>query len=588
MRYRVYLTGLAAAGCAAYLNSFSAPFLFDDFYHIVQNPRIRDLLQPAAVLGGTARPLVALTLAVNYALGGLEVWGYHLFNLIVHLLSGMTLFGIIHRTLVNQRLKAPWGEATGLAFAASLIWLIHPLQTESVTYVIQRGESLMGLFYLLTLYCVIRGWHRGAVLCCALGMLAKPVMVTAPLMVLFYDRIFLSSSWRELFRQRGKLHAGLAVTWLILPLALAGGTLEYQGLVGIDLKQVSPLDHLLTQPGVILHYLRLCFWPHPLILDYRWPLAKTLVEIAPAGAAILGLLGLTAWALRRRPEIGFLGLWFFVILAPTSSFLPTVDPAFEHRMYLPLAAVVLLFLIALKRLAGPRAVLFWTILCLLTPLLTTATVWRNRRYNNLVVLWNDIVLHRPSNARAHANLGAALHAEGRYEEAAASFWKSLALEPGQPEVHNNLGAISLQNNQVEEALLHYRKALRLFPNFARAHNGMARTLQKMKRLEEAAAEYEEALCLNPIFSDAHVNLGLIRQTQGRRGDAFKHYKEAIRLNPKAAAAYNNIGTLLFQRRQWREAVLFFHRALELDPDYAEARDNLRRTLVLSENNSGGP
>ena len=570
---------LAAAGCAAYLNSFSAPFLFDDFYHIVYNPRIRDLLHPLEFLTGTTRPLVALTLAVNYALGGLNVWGYHAFNLAVHLAAGLTLWGILRRTFQGP-------EAPELALAAALIWLLHPLQTQSVTYVIQRGESLMGLFYLLTLYCVIRDWRGRAILCCALGMLSKPVMVTAPVVVLLYDRIFLTPSWRELFRRRGRLYGGLFATWIILPLVLSQGTREYQGLVGVGLKEFSPLDYLLTQPGVILHYLRLSFWPHPLLLDIQWPVAKTLIEIVPPAAAVAGLLALTLWALRGRPRIGFLGIWFFGILAPTSSLLPIADAAFEHRMSLPLAAVAVGTVLAVRRLCGRQQTLFRAVLCAGVLALALATVRRNAVYSDPVSFWQEHLFHRPGNARAAVSLGAALQQQGRSGEAEEAFESALKFRPDLADAHNNLAYLLLMKGKLEEAHSHYREALRLAPDSAMAHKGMGLTLHRMGRLEEAAAEYEEALRLNPVFSDARVQLGLIRQVQGRAPEAFRQYREALRLNPKEAAAWNNIGTLLFQQRKWREAARFFRRALELDPGYAEARDNLQKTL--RENNFAGP
>lgn len=583
---------LTAAGTLAYLSSFSVPFLFDDFYHIVDNLRIRGLLHPVQVLTGTTRPLVALSLAVNYAAGGLSVWGYHAFNLAVHLLAGLALFGVIRRTLLNPRSAPRYREqATELALAASLLWLLHPLQTQSVTYVIQRGESLMGLFYLLTLYCVIRGWAGWAVLACALGMLSKPVMVTAPLMVLLYDRIFLSPSWGELFRRRWKLVAGLVATWGILPLVLASGAQEYRGLVGLHLNQASPLAYLLTQPGVILHYLRLSFWPHPLILDYQWPIARSFGQVLPSAIAVGGLLAATFWALwpalaeappcafaeRRRPEIGFWGAWFFGILAPTSSFLPIADTAFEHRMYLPLAAVILLSLLGLRTLMGRRPLLFWAVPFLLIPAAAFTTFHRNQLYGDPAAFWADQISHRPDNARGYVNLGAALQTAGRSPEAIEAFRKALSLQPDQADAHNDLAYMLLLQNNLEEAELNYREALRLSPNLAMAHKGMGMLLQKKGRLEEAAAEYTEALRLNPVFSDARVQLGLIRQMQGQVQEAFEQYREALKVNPREPAAYNNIGTLLFRQGKWGEAARFFAHALELSPDYTEARDNLRKT-----------
>lgn len=575
---------ILAAGLAAYSNSFEVPFYFDDYFHIVHNPDLRDFRDLWKLLSGSTRPLTALTLAFNYSLGGLEVWGYHLFNLAVHLAAGLTLFGLVRRTL-----ETPWlarrvaGRETELALAAALLWLLHPLQTQSVTYIVQRGEALMGLFYLQTLYWSVRERPGRAVLACALGMLAKPVMVTAPLAVLLYDRVFLYSSWREAFRERRAMYAGLAGTWLVLPPVLAGGVREYGGLVGLDVPKLNPLTYLATQAGVLLHYLKVCFWPHPLLLDYDWPPARAFREIAPASAAIGALLGGTAWALREYPALGFLGAWFFLVLAPTSSLLPIVDAAFDHRMYLPLAAVVLLFLSGLHHLTQRRPLLFRAAVCLLIPVLAAATLLRNEAYGDPVRFWAENVKHRPRSVRAKVSLGHSLAAAGRTDEALEQFRQSLELEPDSADAHNNLAHLLLFQNEPEKALLHYREAARLKPNLVMARKGLGLTLQKLGRVEEAEAELEEALRLNPGLPDALVQLGLIRQNQGRHPEALRLYKEALRHDPKEPAAYNNIGTLLFLQGRREEAARFFRKALKLRPDYPEALENLRKTQTGPEN-----
>src|SRR5262245_31275448 len=221
---------LIVAGVAAYQNSFGGAFFLDDHTAIRDNPHIGELWPPWAwrPRGESTvawRPIASLSLAVNYALGGRRVQGYHAFNLAIHVLAGLVLFGVVRRTLMGERLRERYGrQAPWLAMAIALIWLVHPLQTESVTYVVQRTELLMGLFFLLTLYCVIRAdssphrmsWFLGAVLACALGMGSKEVMVVAPLVVLAYDRVFLSKSFSELFRARGAVYAGLAATWIFV------------------------------------------------------------------------------------------------------------------------------------------------------------------------------------------------------------------------------------------------------------------------------------------------------------------------------------------------------------------------------------
>jgi len=196
-------------------------------------------LSPPRWSGITGRQLINLSLAVNYAVGGTRVWGYHALNLAVHILAGLTLFGIVRRTLLQPRLRGRFGAAAnGLALTTAVLWTVHPLQTESVTYIIQRCESMMGLFYLLTLYCFIRGaasqrprlWYGLCVTACALGMACKEVMVSAPLMVLLYDRTFVSGSFRVAWRRHGRLLGALAGTWVLLGYLVASGGTFWRGI----------------------------------------------------------------------------------------------------------------------------------------------------------------------------------------------------------------------------------------------------------------------------------------------------------------------------------------------------------------------
>ncbi len=341
------------AAAAVYGNSFAGPFVLDDRYSIVENPSIRHLWPIGAVLlpphaeqiGG--RPVVNLILALNYALGETDVWGYHLVNVVIHVLAAWTLFGVVRRTLVLPWLRERFGSAAiPLALTISLLWMIHPLHTEAVTYIIQRAEALMGLFYLLTLYCFIRGasvegsgvggqgvggervfsfagfilhpssfilppvaWYAASVLACLLGMATKEVMATAPVIVLLYDRTFLAGSFREAWRRRYGLYLALAATWGVVA-ALLISTGFYGGSTGFAVEKFTWWSYLLTQPGVVVHYLRLAFWPAGLCLDYDWRPAQTAAGIVLPGILVASLLGLTLWALVKRPAWGFLAPGF--------------------------------------------------------------------------------------------------------------------------------------------------------------------------------------------------------------------------------------------------------------------------------------
>jgi hypothetical protein len=284
---------IVAALVAAYANSFRGPFVFDDVEAIVENETIRSLAAPGAVLsppfadGQTVggRPLVNLTLALNYAAGGLNPTGYHVVNLAIHLSAALVLFALIRRTLLippPSEVRPPPSGALPFAAAVALLWGLHPLQTESVTYVIQRAESLMGLLYLLTLYCFVRGverpsfagpsegkktgiWMGLSVGACFLGMATKEVMVSAPVLVLLYDRAFVSGTIAAAWRRRRLYYASLAATWVLLG-ALVLSTKDRGGSMGLGLS-VSLGDYLLTQGPAILHYLRLVVWPQPLVFD---------------------------------------------------------------------------------------------------------------------------------------------------------------------------------------------------------------------------------------------------------------------------------------------------------------------------------
>ena len=246
---------------------------------ITGNPEIRhlwpikDVLSPsvASLVGG--RPVVNLSFALNYAQGGLGVWGYHAVNLVIHILTGLALFGVVRRTLLRPALQGQFGRpATRLAVAVAVLWTVHPLQTEAVTYISERCESLMGLFYLLTLYCFIRGadsqrsvrWFTLSAMACLLGMASKEVMVTAPAMVFLYDRTFVSKSFRETWMRHGRLYLALASTWLLLGYLMVG--MHYRG-VGYGLW-IPWWAYALTESRVVVQYLCLTLWPHPLVFDY--------------------------------------------------------------------------------------------------------------------------------------------------------------------------------------------------------------------------------------------------------------------------------------------------------------------------------
>jgi protein O-mannosyl-transferase len=570
LAFSILLLVLATIG--VYANSFTGPFVFDDLDSIVaDNPTIRSLWPPWQALSPpgrgltvSGRPLVNLSLAVNYAISGFHVWSYHVLNLAIHVLAVLTLFGVLRWTFDMPALRNRFGRSrTSLALASALIWAVHPLQTESVTYVVQRAESISGLFYLLTLYGVIRGagsartrfWYGVAVASCLAGMASKEVVATAPLVVLLYDRTFLAGSFRGALRQRRGLYVALAATWcllgwLTLSTGWRGGTAGFGP--GIDWR-----GYVLTQPGAIVHYLRLSVVPWPLVLDYGMAVAHGAAEIVPYAAILVLLLGAGVAAGRRSPAIGFAGAWFVATLAPTSSIIPIVTQTMaEHRMYLALAAVVVLAVVAAHRLwerfspgrrspnAGLRHLVPGAALAIVVIALGYATVERNRDYRSEISIWQDTVDKRPGNPRAEDGLGNALVTAGRTAEAIDHFERGLQVQPDYVSSHNNLGRALASVGRTTEAIDHYERAIALAPGFAPAHYNLGVALVGVGKTSDAIPHLERAAELRPDQAEVHAKLGIALQVMGRMREALDHQEQAALLAPDDIGILNNVAWLL--------------------------------------------
>jgi len=561
---------LIVVGALIYANSFAVPFVFDDLGSIVENRDIRQLWPPrwAAVTDQVqaptnSRPLVALTLAFNYALGGLDVRGYRAVNIVLHLLCGLAFLGVLRRTLAHGNFQVLYGrDSAGLALACALLWTVHPLQSQCVNYTIQRSETLMGLCYLLTLYCVIRAsgvsgvsktrnWHVVAVIVCALGMASKETMVTAPLLVLLYDRAFLTTAWADVWHRRRNLYAGLAATWILLGLLMWRNA--QCASIGFA-TEIGAYDYALNQCVVLLDYLRLAFWPNPLAFDYGFPRVLSLPEVALEAMGVVGLVGATGWALYRHPALGFLCVWFFAILGPTSSFVPIVNEVgADRRFYLSLAALIVLVVLGgyvlLDRLGWVSKRRCGGILVLVAAVaLSYATIERNRDYRSHLALWQSVVEAVPDNARGHVYTGLALRGRGESEAALVHFHRAVELRPNFAEAHNNLGLALAEEGQIEAALAHFRQALGIYTDFVEARENLATALLASGQIDAAIVQLQEVLRRDPDRAAAHNNLGSALGSLGRVEEALGHFQRAVELDPDLASAREN---LLRAQTMWR-------------------------------------
>ncbi|MFH0939490.1 MAG: tetratricopeptide repeat protein [Planctomycetota bacterium] len=638
---------ILVAGALAYANSFRGLFMLDDFRGITDNvAAINSLWPPSKVIWPLyiTRPVVGYSFALCYQISELNIWSYHLFNLVVHLLATLTLFGIVWRTLLSIPLRERFGAmARPLALFAALFWMLHPLQTQAVTYIVQRCESMMGLFYLLTLYCVIRGadskrerwWWIATFVACALGMGSKEVMVTAPVVIFFYDRAFLAGSFKEALRRRRLLYAGLALTWFIPTSTLVRVPNMFGA--GFGHAGISASDYACSQFGVILHYLRLSVWPHPLCLDYLWPTARGVWEIAPPLLIIAALVIATVWALVKKSGWGFVGAWFFAILAPTSSIVPIMDLAFEQRMYVPLAAVVIVAVIGgyslmiyarqwfvpqasrlplahessylseqagetpaarensrcsiSERTRGRLTLAGYQVAIATAVILALLTARRNETYHSSAAMWSDVLRQRPLNYRAQNNYGLVFLAEGK-PEAEEYFRESLRLNPYYWQASYNLGIALARRGETEQAIAKYEETLAhnfgylpALQQLSNAYNNLGLTLRNQGKFSEAEALFRKSLGLDTNFWPARYNLGLVLANQQQYQAAIIAYHEVLKINPDYSAAREQIAHAEFQlaaelsvKGKNDAAILHYTEALRYLPNYVEAGNKLAEAM----------
>jgi tetratricopeptide (TPR) repeat protein len=640
---------IVLAALAVYGNTFTRPFIFDDLWSIVNNPTLHHFgtaLSPPLNEGVGGRPLLSLSFFFNYVISGDQVWSYHVLNLVVHILAALTLFGVMWRTLEFAgvgtlgfgEVKTPGFVEVGargprvragaqakadmdgvraeaeskagadgraarpylLAFVIAVLWAVHPVQTEAVTYISQRAEAMMGLFYLLTLYGFIRSvespatgsraaipgapgatrrwfspvhWQILSILAGLLGALSKESISTAPLMVFLYDRTFAAGSFREAWRRRWGYYLGLGGVWLLLAGLLSG--LHQRGL-GFG-EGVSVWHYALTSCRSLVLYLKLAIWPHPLVIDYGNHLVSHAADALPCALVLAVLLAAVAAALRYRPALGFAGVWFFLILAPTTSILPVPgQPAAEHRVYLSLAAVIALLVVGLYFWMGRRSLILFAALAVG---LGGMTVRRNADYRDPLAIWSDTAAKRPENERAHNGLGYVLmDLPGRRADAIAEFETAVRIKPDYAEAHFNLGNALLKvPDRTQEALAEYETAARIKPDYAEAYDSVGNILAGLPgHLPDAVAEYQTALRIKPDYAEAHNNLGAaLIKFRGHLPDAIAEYETAVRLKPDYVQAHFNLGTALSEvPGRVPDAIAEYETVVRLKPDYPEAQNNL--------------
>ena len=645
-----YAVVFALLGLLAFGSALAAPFDFDDGLAITENPTIRTLWPPSVPLrppssetAVSGRPIVNYSFALNYALNrrlGIEqapqtdapaqTVGYHVVNVLLHVVAALLLFGIVRRTMQLGRIPDGWRDAADrIAALVAGLWLLHPIQTEAVDYISQRTELLASLCYLATLYAAIRAWYAGdarrratwsvaAVASCLLGMGSKEVMITAPLMVLLYDRAFLSADWTSLWREHARrwLYAALLATGVVVVALVASGSRGTT--VGFE-SGVTWYSYLYTQAWAIPHYVRLVLWPDGLAFDYGRTPVRGLIGIpglvALTAAAVATVI---AWRSDRWRWFGFLGAWFFLILAPSSSVVPIrTEMAAERRVYLAIAAVVALIIIAgeyarrelidrTPRRGAPRSAtrraMLWILLGVgVAYLLASGWTAEHLSPTNVLARWSL----RTAAAGIAAGLAwCILFARSRVVCVAAMTFVAASM----------VAATYHRSSMYDDLVVRWRDAVETTPNNGRAYDNLASALLRADPPQIAAADsvLHRAMTADSSFVPARVRSATIAIAQHRWVDAESLLTHALAIHPGDAAATDKLGDALIGRgrpdlalpyverfavfsgtsasltrlglaflmtRQLDSALVVLRRAARIDSAQVDARRYLAATLV---------
>jgi tetratricopeptide (TPR) repeat protein len=615
------------------------PFVFDDGSGIKDNPSIRSLwpligtaerpgsLNPPQQLPTAARPLVNLTFALNYHFWGLKPIAFHATNVVIHFLSALFVWALLRRTLRLPYFAGRFDGSSGwLALAVAMLWALHPLQTESVIYATQRTELMFAFFYLATFYCSLRYWsavplafrarpgegsslnaiaaNRSrttrvvwltlAVFASLAGMASKEVMVSAPLMVLLFERTFIAGSLAKALRQSWPLYVGLTATWLLLIVLMTGHPRSESAGFGLT---VPAFAWWLTQAKVLLIYLKLVVWPAPLLIHYELPYFHTLAESWMYVVPVLLIAIATIVLLWRNQPMGLLATWIFAILSPTLIIPIVTETAAERRMYLPLLPLVAVFVIGgyqllkavLARVGqqqiapvvrSPVALLALPIL-MLTIALGLLTASRLNAYNDEVKLWQDVLQVYPNDSYAQYNLGCALIDRNQLDAAAEALRTAIAHKPDDVDALNNLGVALLRLKRYEEGIPCLQHAVQLQPNKADARKNLGLLISRAGRPAEAIEHFKIALTLIP--DDVHVleTLGLDFILTGRNAEAIAVLQRAAELQPDSTEIHDHLGSALVRTGKHALAIEQYRQALKIDPNDLEAHLNLGYLLAES-------
>jgi tetratricopeptide (TPR) repeat protein len=599
--------------CLTYGNTLQHSFHFDDIPSILEKPWIRGLDKiPDFIFSYSQRPLVILSFNINYAISEFEEWSYHIFNILFHLLVVVLVYRlgklIVSRMIRNTPSRS--NAFSQMPFLAALIFALHPLNTQAVTYISSRSSIMATIFYLAAILWFFEGYYKKnikscylciafAFICFVSGLLCKLIIITLPAILFAYHYYFISEQNIKFWIMRQWKYIFATGLLLVLPIFL------YIKITGSSLLRASVVDvtaweYFRTQIGVLpFEYIRKMVFPFNLTIEPDFPLVSHWTSfIAISGVLTLGIL-LIIWtkfsfakeySKKYNPEVFGL-FWIAITLSPTSSFIPLLDMAAEHRTYLPLIGFSITFASILVRLNyfflqsiknntshihNKKKTSILTPLCIFLILFSFffITRERNKVWKDEVSLWTDAKIKAPYHIRPYNNLGEAYDKIGKYELAITEFEAALQLNPDYFFALNNLGNIYGKKKNYAQAILYTKQALQKNPNYAPGHYNLAKALHMTGNPEQAMASYRKAVKYNPYFEEAFFNIGFLALELKLLTEAVSNFKNFIKMQPTHPKAHFGMGTAYAMMGKKEEAKNHYENAIVYDPEFISPYINL--------------
>jgi Tfp pilus assembly protein PilF len=602
------IISIAFLGVLLYSHILHAPFVFDDYSSIIENESIRSIPELLKNIYHN-RYLPLLSFALNYAFGGLDPFGYHVINNLIHVINALLVYYLVFLTFETPFFRSR-GDTTVasrffVAFSSASVFIAHPIQTQAVTYVAQRSTLMATMFYLLSLIMYIKWrliksqgsevrnqksekrqkifnfksviWYLISVICAVLAMKSKEIAFTLPLLVILYEFCFFSETfkWKRFFYL-----FPILLTILIIPLSMlkghGGGIIQDVDITSRETGNISRADYLLTQFRVSMTYLKLLVFPVNQKFDYDYPVFHSFLDLQ-VFLSFLCLLTIfclggylfyrSRFTVHSSRLIAFGIFWFFVTLSVESSIIPIRDVINEHRLYLPSIGFFVACIAALDQAISAKKIKIGIVAGLIL-ILSLSTYSRNSIWKDSQTLWQDVIKKAPNNARAYNNLGVVFKNQGEFDKAIEQFKKSLSANRNYTAVYFNLGDVQYRLRNYDNAVAYLKQALtgkfdqQLHLDIL---NKLGRTYSAMGQTEKAIETFEEAARLFPTSVIVLNNLGVQYIKNGQNDSAIEIFEKAIKIREEPYL-FNNLALAYTKKRDKEKGRLMYERALELESD----------------------